>query len=159
MGTLRQFDKPLDLTLTNIAAWPLGWRSELLGILTTGAEPKRALRPLLLFKDLPAKSDWTEAIAVKPIPEKDWLALARAVASILDHQSQEATDCRWARLVFQMISGRMHFPQRTKADAEEMLFYPDRGDQRFVRPRIRAAEIGLDAVYPEPRLWPEKFWS
>jgi hypothetical protein len=158
-GTLRQFDKPVDLTLTGISTWPAEWRSELLGILTTGAEPKRALRPLLLFEDLPAKGDWGEAITVRPIPEKDWLALAGAVVNVLDHQSQGATDCRWARLVFQIILGRFHFPQSAKADAEELLFYPDRGDQRFVRPGIRAAELSLDAVYSDPRLWPERFWA
>ncbi|MFL6232963.1 MAG: DUF5677 domain-containing protein [Thermoanaerobaculia bacterium] len=158
---LRNFDKPLDVRLTDMAAWPNDWRRELLGILTTGAEPKRALRPLLLFEDLPAKADWREAIAVEPVPEKDWLSLAKAVASTLDHQSQEATDCRWARLVFQVTLGRVHFHSSMREQAEEILFYPDRGDQRAVRPSIRSAELGLETGQDNsmPRVWPNKFWA
>jgi hypothetical protein len=46
-------------------------------------------------------------------------------------------------LIFFVITGRMLFGPAQADFVEELRLYPDRGDMRSVRPRIRAAEISL----------------
>lgn len=67
--------------------------------------------------------------------------LAKAVIECLDHQSIPATDIRWIKLVYQAITGRMHFTTKMEERIEELRFYPDRGDQSAVGASIRAMEI------------------
>lgn len=102
---------------------------------------REILRPLLLFRDLPARSAWEKAINLQPL-EDDWNVLQRAVAVTLFHQSQEATDCRWVRLMCILCAGKLIMQSREQI--EELINYPDVEMQK-VRPTIRAMEGGLDA--------------
>ncbi len=43
--------------------------------------------------------------------------------------------------------------------AEEIFYYPDRGDPQAVRPTIRASEGGLDALTEGQSAWPANFWT
>ena len=66
----------------------------------------------------------------------------------MDHQSQEATDVRWLKVVFLAISGRLILPGApgtTQGDdfVEELRLYPNHGDMRKVRPSIRALEASI----------------
>jgi hypothetical protein len=81
-----------------------------------------------------------------------------AVATVFDHQSQEATDVRWIRVVVQMMAGRMFFAPQMEETAKGIFFYPKYGDQRRVRPSIRALEITErpESVRTE---WPQQFWQ
>lgn len=56
-----------------------------------------ALKPLMLIETLPLSVKWEAQLgAVSGCESELWTAMADAVVILLDHQSQEATDCRWA---------------------------------------------------------------
>jgi hypothetical protein len=133
----------IDHIATSVASHPLGYA---------------ALRPLLLFEDLPARDQWLEAINAD-IQEADWQTLADAVSKVLDHQSQESTDVRWLTLLFKMGLGVVHFPFELKERAEEIIAYPDRGDMHIVRPFIRAAEMSFASMSQPESGWAKVFWQ
>lgn len=119
-----------------------------------------ALRPLLLLESLPARDVWKTEVAADPVDD-DWETLGKAVITNFDHQSQEATDIRWLRLMFKICLGAMVFPETMEERIEELRLYPDKGDMRSVRPFIRSAEMsvgmGPDGKNPTEK-WPEDFW-
>jgi hypothetical protein len=79
----------------------------------------------------------------------------RAVARTLWHQSDEATDCRWARVICDLASGRFHAPEEFTS---KILAYPE-GDLRMVRPMIRSTEISMEfPMIEQTREWPQRFW-
>jgi hypothetical protein len=149
-------ERTVQPTLSGFAALEEGILREFLSAICADAENKNALRPLLLFDDLPAKQEWATAIGLAPISE-DWQSLKPAVIAILDHQSQEATDCRWLRVLFHALSGKLHLP--TKEHAREILEYPTFGLQQKVRPTIRSMEGMLDHLPKPASLWPQSFWK
>jgi hypothetical protein len=81
----------------------------------------------------------------------------RAVAHTLDHQSQESTDCRWFRVLCLMAGGRLHLPSHEMV--LEFVEYPYRGDQRKVRPMIRATEEAFGSLLDSTNEWPKRFWQ
>jgi len=86
--------------------------------------------------------------------------LAIAVAKVLDHQSQEATDCRWARVAFQAVNGRIILPVSMAELGRELLEYPIYGDQRSVRPTVRSMEMSFSGGPDVPQTpWPDEFWN
>lgn len=123
-----------------------------------------ALKPLILFKDLPLSKKWGEYLGEVPENEGElWTNLADAVAILLDHQSQEATDCRWAYMIPIIYSGKLQL--QTEEQYREYTEYPNYEDQRKVRPFIRATEMqfGGDTLdkdyYQGKKAWTEKFWN
>lgn len=114
-----------------------------------------ALRPILLIDDLPGISRWKNEMRVDPT-EDDWNTLARAIAKVLDHQSEASTDIRWFKVIVAIISGRMRFPSSLAERLEEFRCFPDKGDMRSVRPSIRSMEMTLRRRHPEE--WIRKFW-
>src|SRR5258708_3333362 len=130
--------------------------SQFLTAICADTESKSALRPLLLFDDLPAKQAWVRAIGLTPAVE-DWDALKAAVFGVLDHQSQEATDCRWLRVLFQALSGKLYLP--TNELGRQILEYPDYGLQQQVRPSIRSMEGLLDQFAEPASACPQSFWK
>jgi Family of unknown function (DUF5677) len=101
----------------------------------------------------------------------------KGVATCFDHQSQEATDIRWLKLCyFAVVCDRLRIgldEARAREIIEEFRLYPDYGDQRKVRPSIRALESGLRMVQEGsgvpsevppslervvPKAWSEEFW-
>jgi hypothetical protein len=98
-----------------------------------------------------------------PDEAEDWELLKVAVALTLDHASQEATDCRRARVLFVMAASMLLFPQEESAEvvAKEIHYYPDYGDMRKVRPSVRSTEEFLGGVAEHtPTLldFAPKFW-
>lgn len=150
-------DRPSDITHTGLSSLQPAVRDEILDILVEADEHRNILRPLLLF-DIPSRKAWATKIRAHP-SEIDWQAVMFAVGRTLDHQSRESTDCRWVRLLCMMVSGRIKFPLKAKGMAEEILYYPDRGDLRGVRPTIRAMELGLREMDKTVRSWPAQFWQ
>lgn len=123
-----------NLMHSGIAKLESELRRELIQFIVEPPETAAALATLRLFEVLPAREDWNEAL---PDIEPNIELLMDAVGSTLWHQSQEATDCRWLRVMAQVVAGRFHLP----ADfGDEWFKYPNLGDQREVRPSIRAAE-------------------
>ena len=141
------------ITLTDIANTPVETREKIIQTIVdkAGAE---TLQPLLLFTGLPALESWQRAISI-PGKEEDISTVAWSVAEVLPHQSQFATDIRWVKLIGTIAAERMSMPQEM---LENINFYPDKGDQRSVRPSIRSAEITDDLLDPQ-YVWATKFWE
>ena len=128
---------------------------QLLGVIVLSDAHRTALAPLLLLRELPARDSWLQVLNTD-VSERDWQTLMRAVALTLDHQSQEATDCRWVRLMCMVSTGKIIMsPESVK----EIAYYPNYGDMREVRPSIRAAEIAFAELDGAKRDWAEKFWA
>lgn len=142
-----------DLTLTGISKLEEPVRDELIAFMVWGSGSGNALTPLLLFSDLPGKETWNEHL---PQGEPDVDLLAKAVGLCLWHQSQEATDCRWVKIMAQVVSGKM---QIGKDMLDRFCGYPNVGDQRSVRPSIRAAEACPNPFADSDAVWPNSFWE
>lgn len=115
-----------------------------------------ALRPLLLIESLPGRERWIRELDVEP-ESGDWETLAKAMAGVLDHQSEQSTDIRWFKLIVTAISGHLRFPSTMSDRIEELRLFPDKGDMRRVRPFIRSSEMMLRR-HP-PSKWIEAFWE
>jgi hypothetical protein len=115
-----------------------------------------ALRPILLVDALPGVDRWRRLINVDPTDD-DWNTLSNAIAGMLDHQSERATDVRWFKVIVPAISGRIVFPDWMPEKAEEILCFPNKGDMREVRPFIRSLEMTLRRN--PPSFWIEGFWA
>lgn len=115
-----------------------------------------ALRPLLLIDSIPGVDRWRRELAATPIDD-DWATLAHSVAGVLDHQSEASTDIRWFKVIVPIISGRMFYPPSEANHMEELRLFPDMGDMRIVRPKIRSAEMMMRRT--PPTSWINDFWA
>lgn len=165
LGLARRSDSAFsasELTHTTLPDRP-GDVEEIVSILRQHPQGIAALRPLMLFEDMPGWSQWREAISSEPA-DQDGLVLAKAVGVCLDHQSQQSTDVRWLTLMFKIGLGKVHMP---KEMIDNLLRYVhlDPGDEqmKFIRPSIRAAEMAFrTASLDEPEVqseWAKVFWS
>jgi hypothetical protein len=146
---------PFNLTLSGINQFQREHQVDFLRILIDSEEYKKALSPLLLFDSLPGREIWNKYLNNQNL---DWEPLMIAVANSLDHQSQVSTDCRWVRLVSVIAAGKLMLPSLEMV--KEIADYPNRGDQRKVRPTIRATEIALvDLFEINNSVWPSQFWA
>jgi hypothetical protein len=152
--------KPWSLNLSALAKQPHELIAAIVQIVKKRPLALAALRPLLLLESLPARNVWKTEIAADPVDD-DWETLGKAVITNFDHQSQEATDIRWLRLMFKICLGAMLFAETMAERVEELRLYPNKGDMRSVRPFIRAGEMsvdmGPDGKNPKEK-WPENFW-
>lgn len=153
-------DLKFDPTLSGLTVLPEGVWDSLRGRLSCDSRLRRALRPLLLFGDLPGREKWKEIVRDEPTLQ-DWGLLRNSVLAAIFHQSQEATDCRWARIVCMVLAGKIRFVgEELRETAKGVLGYPDYGDQRRVRPSVRALEVtfsGEDGALSP--VWCESFWK
>jgi len=142
-----------DITMSGIARLDPVLRKEFIAFMIESSVAAQALVTLRLFESLPAKDSWEELL---PTGDPDVRLLMNAVGTTLWHQSQKATDCRWVRLMAWVMSGKFKIPAEM---AEQWFKYPNEGDQRAVRPSIRAAEGGLEALERPDLTWPNGFWK
>jgi hypothetical protein len=96
-----------DVTLTGFSKLDDPLREELLAFLLESPEVGEALATLRLFESLPARPTWDKLL---PQSEPNISLLMKAVGATLWHQSQEATDCRWVRLMAQVVTGKFEIP-------------------------------------------------
>jgi hypothetical protein len=94
-----------DLSLTSISQMGSSLQEEVVGKICEPPTASEALHTLRLFNALPAKDAWFEAL---PKGRPDPTPLLQAVGATLWHQSLEATDCRWLRLMAVFFAGRFH---------------------------------------------------
>jgi len=149
-----------DLRLSGIAKMPMNVQRSILDAILLDDEIRSCLASLLLFEKLPGKEFWTSAIGRQP-DESAINFLMRAVAKNLWHQSEEATDCRWARVLGVISTGSLNFPSSMKQNLSEILNYPNEGDMRHVRPSIRSLEMLClsSEVESENLPWASNFWA
>ncbi len=135
---------------------------------------KNILRSLLYLECLPDLKHWLRHLQ-EPESNSHLEYLMKGVASSLDHQSQESTDIRWLKIMYcAIVQGRIKFPQTMGDMLEGFRLYPDYGDQRSVRPQIRALEITLRSTIENnghpyemtaslcekaPPQWSREFWK
>lgn len=158
-GTFETLKGDIDLGHTGLSRLPEPLREQIVHLVSAAPGARDVLRSLLLLDQLPARDLWAANLAQVPTRE-DWNTLARAVGHVFDHQSQEATDCRWARIIFKIVAGQAKFATARKELVEELLYYPHRGDQRRVRPSVRAMEIAYASGPGVTKSdWPDRFWN
>ncbi|PML42525.1 hypothetical protein BCT76_05330 [Vibrio tasmaniensis] len=142
-----------DLSITGISKLDEGLRNEFLDFLLSNPKTASALTVLKLFKDLPAKDSWLKFL---PYTEPEINVLMAAIGMCLPHQSQEATDCRWLKLMLMVVSGKFRAPQEM---VETWVNYPYEGDQRSIRPSIRSCEMAFNPMVEQDLTWSNKFWA
>lgn len=144
---------------------------KLMSPLLKDADARELLSALLLIESLPDLSHWKRHL-VPQKPERDLITLQKAVFVCSDHQSQETTDIRWLKLMYVLlIQKKMTIPEQM---AENFRLYPNYGDQRSVRPSVRAAEqllrvpheksdipfeIPKSKIEQVPSPWHSLFWK
>lgn len=151
-------EKTGDVTHTGLSRMNPERLNELLNIIVGREGQRRVLIPLMLFRELPARGYWGRALGTQTTPSGAEL-LMKAVGKTLYHQSQEATDCRWLKVLCAISAGRMKFPSNLKETVKGIVLYPNYGDMRSVRPSVRAAEMSLEKMDQGKRDWPAKFWQ
>lgn len=147
----------IDITLTGLAKLPIEHFETIMNIIFSADGADIALSPLLLFEDLPGRDRWIRFI--KPHSEiSSWEILARTIALTLWHQSEEATDVRWAKVLFKVAAGQLHL--QTEEQFLRLAEYPTFGDIRETRPFVRALENGFnpESDYTEQNNWASSFW-
>ena len=146
------------VTHTDIAQMSDGLRVKFINEIVSVAGSD-VLKPLLLLPGLPAYDDWEKAlVSAKSTPDKDWELMANSIEKVLWHQSQEATDVRWVKLMGRVLRGNMRFFEGMVDALDELNNYPNKGDQRSVRARIRSMEMMSNMTEAKPE-WPEEFWD
>ena len=145
-----------DITLTGFSKMEEPLREEIISFIIKPPEIANALATLRIFQSLPARETWNRLLPeVKPNIE----LLMNAVGATLWSQSQESTDCRWLTLMSQVLTGKVKFPKDMEKVLEELLCYPNKGDQRAVRPTIRAAEMMRFPGDTHGTTWTKAFWD
>lgn len=145
-----------NITITGIAGLQPPLREELIKFILEPSEAAYALSSLKLFKSLPARDSWLKFL---PDTQPDIELLMTAVGATLWHQSQEATDCRWLRIMAQVVTGKVKFPAELAETVKALYGYPNVGDQRHVRPTVRAFEMTPDSLDTVDMTWPNAFWD
>ena len=153
-------DQGINFTIvvdhTKLAAISDDRFEQFISILLRPALGYAALRPLLLIEALPGLERWRRRLSVSTT-EDDWNTLARAVAGVLDHQSEASTDIRWFKVMVPSYAGRLQYPRSMADHVENLRLFPNRGDMRQVRPQIRSTEMMLRRT-PSSE-WIEHFWT
>lgn len=153
IGEHSEKDLLSDISLTGISKLPEELREQFIEFVLENQTTASALVVLALFESLPARDTWIKFL---PKEAPDISLLMDAVGFNLPHQSQEATDCRWLKLMAQVISGKFHVPREM---AEEWFGYPYEGDLRKISPSIRASEMAENPLVEKDLTWPNAFWD
>lgn len=143
-------DKFEDISFTSISKLNVDLREQLIKVITSDSHVAEALTILRLFPSLPAKETWLKYL---PPTRPDIDLLMLAIGNTLFHQTQESTDCRWLRIMVLVAANKIHIPGNL---LEELVHYPNLGDQRQVRPLIRSLEMTF-AI--DNKIWPTEFWK
>lgn len=120
------------------------------------------LRPLRLYSEIPAFDIWNELLE-ESVPNEDWDKLSNAVQKTFFHQSQEATDCQWIKILCLIRGGKITIPSNMGEILKEIIEYPHYGDIKRAMPTIRAMELalrGMETAWSDGDLtWAKKFWE
>lgn len=142
-----------ELTITAISNLDEPLREDFIQHLLGNPKTATALTVLTLFQKLPARDSWVKFL---PNIEPDLDILMMAIGMCLPHQSQEATDCRWLKLMLRVVSGKLHAP---RVMVEQWVNYPYEGDMRSIRPSIRASEVNQNPFTEQDLTWTNDFWD
>ena len=147
-------ERMYDLSLTGIASLDETIRDELIGFITEPPEIRQALGNLLLFESLPARKSWKRHIFSA---DSDLNRLMSAVGAVLWHQSTEATDCRWLRVMALLTAGKLQFHSGLETPSL-LMNYPNSQNEGKANAAVRASEVGLTSLQEADLTWPIGFW-
>lgn len=124
-------------------------------------EIKKVLSPLCYFENMPGHDRWL-SLGLKP-NEDSSKYLINTVRMCYDHQSIESTDVRWFFVLTMAAYGKIVFRREDEEFTKQIFYYPNRGDQRSVRPSIRAMENMIRQGLHEQEAalgssWANYFW-
>jgi hypothetical protein len=148
-----------DVQMSGIAKMSEIEREVVLSAILADDSSREILSSLLLFESLPGRELWEASIEQKPsIRSVDYLM--NGVAKTLWHQPQEATDCRWLRLMGMVAAGKVHLPSTMIELGKQITNYPNEGEMSKVRPAIRAMEGAFQSLDQASNqdIWPKSFW-
>lgn len=143
-------EKIKDISMTSISELEVELRELLIKKILSDTHIASSLTVLKLFPSLPAKDSWLKYL---PKNAPDINVLMMAVGKNLFHQTQEATDCRWLRVMVMVAGNKVLLPKEILSEFDS---YPNLGDQRTVRPTIRSLEMTFSIEKTE---WPLQFWN
>lgn len=152
--------RPLAVTLSGISNLKEPDKKRIMQVIASDNIAKKALAPILFFDNLPAKKQWGDVLNSPPKKE-DWEQLAKAVSLCFFHQSQEATDCRWVKVLYALRSGFIVGVTGNAKEIPELVSeYPNHKEEqlRLSRPTVRSCEISLDINDPKYN-WSKNFWK
>lgn len=152
----------IDVTLTGISNFPEPLKQDFFKFLEASPnEIKAALSPMLLFPGLPDRAKWS--LFLRKPGEEGWNVLGRAFEKSYFHQSQEATDCRWVKILPAIYAGKFKIASQVAGPYAAILDYQNKTEEemRSVRPRIRSMEIATSTIPegPAETEWDKYFWD
>jgi hypothetical protein len=148
-----------DITITGISKLEEETKELLINhICSFSEEVTNILSSLLLFLELPNIEIWNKYLDISNTIEA-WERLGNGVSKTFWHQSDEATDCRWVKVLCQIVGGKVKLRETMGEQLQEILEYPDCGDMRKVRPSIRAMEMACLLKNEEGSVWAKYFWK
>lgn len=154
-GAYRQYRTDLDLTLTGLALMPEPVATPIRRIIGTAQGAEAALRPMLLFPDLPDRPAWLSHLGEDPGSDA-WDNLAHGIAQVLHHQTETATDVRWSRAAFRVATGQLHL--QNEEQYRLLTEYPAAGEATgFIRASEQTEHPTHD--YSARRRWAASFWQ
>lgn len=107
---------------------------------------REKLGVLLAVDSLPDRSHWERNLQMDDKARAFYL-LAGAVNGVADHQSEKSTDLRWFKIAYMIVCrDQVRFGEKMAHILEELKGYPEIGDQKKVRPSIRAMELGFRMI-------------
>jgi len=152
-------DKPATGSHVSIASMELEDQIEFVRAICGEAIDPSAFSSLLLVSILPDYKLW-QSVSGRLPDFAEWEILERAAYLNADHQTQEATDLRWIRVMIAIASGTVHFPETMRRQLDEFNVYPNEYDQRQVRPSIRALEMQIGKpIEAEETQLSQDFWN
>ena len=150
------------VTITGISKFSDTKRKEFIKYMTEfSKETTDILSNLLLFPELPNFDEWKTHLP-EPESKGGWYKVGKSVDKTFWHQSEEANDCRWIKVLCEILGGKVKFSKDIEG-IEEMVRgiseYPNYGDMKRVRPSIRSMEMGLTFPKDDESIWAKYFWK
>lgn len=152
-----------DIRLSGIAKLPSDIKGRVLDVICTSRTIPH-LSAMLVFDTLPGKEIWESRLETVD-EETSWMLLADAVQKCMFHQSDEATDCRAAKIFPMIAKGMVQFVQNNgiKEMLDDLHKYPsgDEDSTAHARASIRALEGGMIGAMLDQNQenWADPFWE
>ncbi len=149
-----------DVTITGISKLSDIQQNEFIKYITSySADVNQILKSLLFYPELPWLITWSKYLE-KTDSEESWRVLSEWVAKTFWHQSQEATDCRWVKVLCLVLWWKIKYNIWMEEQVRWILEYPNYWDMKSVRPNIRATEIAdLSSINWGGSDWYKHFWK
>ncbi len=152
-----------DVRISGIVNLPPDVQRQVLDVICT-SRTVPYLSAMLVLETLPGKDIWKSRF--EPIDENtSWGTLADAIQKCIFHQSDEATDCRAAKIIPMFANGKMRFVREKSImdmlDALNKYPFGDEESTAHAKGSIRNIEGGMISSMLEENQenWSDSFWE